>query len=247
MWAEDSSVTHYQTRFGLETIATNAGVHCAGISRISSMTVGFWDVTRRVSNALPNWPGDTPVSYQVTASIASGSSVNVGAISMSTHTGTHVDAPWHYDDAAVKLDAVPLEVYVGPCVVVDARGHDLLESGLLADMDLTGISRVIFKTGQPDVWPEFPRQYAVVDPSLPAFLTERGVHLLGTDAPSVDPLESKDLLAHHTLGRAGVHILEGLALEQVNPGRYRLVCLPLRLMNADGAPARVILEPLRTA
>jgi arylformamidase len=163
---------------------------------------------------------------------------------MSTHTGTHVDAPWHYDDAGLKLHEVPLETWIGPCVVVDVQGVSSLRPELLENVDLAGVSKVIFKTGQPDVWTEFPSEWAVVDPSLPAFLAAKGINLIGTDAPSADALTSKDLPGHNALARANVCILESLALGNVQPGRYRLVCLPLNLHGADGAPARTILEPI---
>jgi arylformamidase len=200
------------------------------------------DITRRISNASPNWPGDTPVAYRMTSRIAEGSSVNVGAVSFSTHSGTHVDAPWHYNDAGLKLHEVPLETWVGPCVVVDVQGAAKLEAKLLQGIDLSGISKVIFKTGMRNQWLEFPTVWAPVDPDLPGFLAAHGVNLIGTDAPSADTLTSKDLPGHAALARAGVCIVESLALEGVNPGRYRLTCLPLNLENADGAPARVILE-----
>jgi arylformamidase len=202
------------------------------------------DVTRAISNVSPNWPGDTPVSYELVSRMANGDSVNVGAISMSTHTGTHVDAPWHYDDGGLKLHQVPLETWIGPCVVVGVEGVSSLGPELLENVDLNGVSKVIFKTGQPDVWPEFPQEWAVVDPSLPPFLAAKGITLIGTDAPSADELTSKDLPGHKALARAGVCILESLALAKVRPGRYRLVCLPLNLHGADGAPARTILEEM---
>jgi arylformamidase len=200
------------------------------------------DITRRISNASPNWPGDTPVEYSMTSRISEGSSVNVGAVRFSTHSGTHVDAPWHYDDTGLKLHEVPLETWVGICVVVDVSDAVKLEARLLEGIDLSGVSKVIFKTGMANIWLEFPTQWAPVDPDLPGFLAAHGVNLIGTDAPSADTLTSKDLPGHAALARAGVCIVESLALEGVSPGRYRLTCLPLNLENADGAPARVILE-----
>lgn len=202
------------------------------------------DVTRAVSAALPAWPGDTPYSYELVWSTERGDSVNVGAMRLSTHLGTHVDAPWHYDPAGARLHEVPIETWVGPCVVVDTAGAERLEPGLLSKVDLANVSKVLFRTGQPDAWTGFPREWPVVDPALPGYLAERGIDLIGTDAPSADSLDSRDLPGHRALARAGVCILESLALERVRPGRYRLVCLPLKLVGADGAPARVVLEPL---
>ncbi|MEY4529526.1 MAG: hypothetical protein RLZZ156_247 [Deinococcota bacterium] len=200
------------------------------------------DITRRISNSSPNWIGDTPVSYTVPVKIADGAPVNVGAISMSTHTGTHVDAPWHYLESGLKLDQVPLETWVGACVVVDAVGATELRPALLENTDLTGITKVLFYTGQPNVWQSFPLEWAVVSPSLPPFLAQHGIDLIGTDAPSADTLTSTELPGHAALAKSGVCILESLALDGVKAGRYRLVCLPLNLEGADGAPARCILE-----
>ena len=202
------------------------------------------DVTRAIHNAAPNWTGDTPVNYQTPVRISSGASANIGSISMSTHTGTHVDAPWHYDDKGLKLHEVPLETWIGTCLVVNAIGVSSLTPTLLDGLDLTGVSKVIFRTGQPNVWLEFPKIWAVTDQSLPPYLAARGVNLIGTDAPSADELTSKDLPGHQALAKAGVCILESLALEHILPGKYRLICLPLNLIGADGAPARVILEAL---
>jgi arylformamidase len=202
------------------------------------------DITRRISNISPNWIGDTPVSYTMTAEISQGAPVNVGSLTMSTHTGTHVDAPWHYIQHGIKLHEIPLTTWVGACVVVDVRGAEKLEPALLEQIDLTGVSKVLFYTGQPNAWQTFPLEWAVVDPSLPPYLAALGIGLIGTDAPSADSLTSQDLPGHAALAKSGVCILESLALDGVAAGRYRLVCLPLNLEGADGAPARCVLEPL---
>jgi arylformamidase len=208
------------------------------------MNSGLYDATRSISNKLPNWPGDTPVEYGLTMSIRNGSSVNLGSISMSTHTGTHVDAPWHYLENGLRLDEVPLKTWIGICAVIDAREAQTLTPDLLEGINLEGVTKVLFKTGQPDVWTAFPREYTIVDPSLPEALCKHGIKLFGTDAPSVDHLTSKDLPGHKAFAAARVCILEGLALEHVPAGRYELICLPLKLERADGAPARVILRTL---
>ena len=208
------------------------------------MHLGIYDATRTISNKLPNWPGDTPVEYGLTASIRNGSSVNLSSISMSTHTGTHVDAPWHYLENGLRLDEVPLKTWIGICIVIDARDSRTLTPALLEGVNLEGVTKVLFNTGQPDKWLEFPREYAIVDPSLPECLCKHGIKLFGTDAPSVDALTSKNLPGHKAFAAARVCILEGLALEHVPAGRYELICLPLKLERADGAPARVILRTL---
>lgn len=207
------------------------------------------DVSRALTPGHPNWPGDAPLTVQPGLRIAGGDTVNTGVLSTSTHTGTHVDAPWHYDDAGARLDELPLEVWVGPCRMLDVRGR--AEGGLLPASVLEGLRhdlppRLLLHTGQPAHWTEFPRDFVALSPGLIHAAAARGVRLIGTDSPSVDPLESKALDAHGACRDTGVLILEGLNLSAVPSGDYTLVCLPLPLSGVDGAPARAILLPAGT-
>lgn len=204
------------------------------------------DISRALTPGHPNWPGDAPFSLTAGARIAAGSSVNTGVLSTSTHTGTHVDAPWHYDDGGARLHETPLEVYVGEALLLDVSAHPgELGPELLPGSPSSGAlpPRILLRTGQPAHWGEFPREFATLSPALVHAAARRGVRLIGVDTPSVDPLESKALAAHHACAAAGVHILEGLNLSAAAPGRYTLVCLPLPLFGADGAPARAVLLP----
>ncbi|AWR87191.1 cyclase family protein [Meiothermus taiwanensis] len=198
------------------------------------------DITRPIHPGVPVWPGDTPFSYELVARIAGGDSVNVGKFTTTTHLGTHLDAPWHYVDDGGKLESVPLELLMGPCRVVDARGQGPLTVEFLKTIQLA--ERTLFYSGQPNRWETFPLEFMHVLPEAAAYMAAQGVRLYGTDAPSVDPLTSKDLPAHKAFAQAGVYILEGLALEGVAPGDYELVCLPLKLEGADAAPVRAILR-----
>jgi len=198
------------------------------------------DITRPIYPGVPVWPGDTPYCYELVSRIADGSSVNVGKLTTTTHLGTHLDAPWHYLDDGGKLETVPLEVLIGPCRVVDARGEAALTVDFLKTVRLA--ERTLFYTGQPNRWEAFPLEYTHVLPEAALYMASRGVRLYGTDAPSVDPLTSKDLPAHKAFAQAGVHIVEGLALEGVAAGEYELICLPLKLEGTDAAPVRAILR-----
>ncbi|RIH86647.1 Kynurenine formamidase [Meiothermus luteus] len=198
------------------------------------------DITRPIYPGVPVWPGDTPYSYELTARIAQGDSVNVGKITTTTHLGTHLDAPWHYVEAGEKLESVPLSVLVGPCRVVDARGQKALSVEFLKGVELA--ERTLFYTGEPNRWDTFPHHFMHVLPEAALYLAAQGVRLYGTDGPSVDPLTSKDLPAHRAFARGGVFILEGLALEGVPAGSYELIALPMRLEGADAAPVRAILR-----
>ena len=208
------------------------------------------DITRQLRDGHPTWPGDAPLEIRVNGRIAEGSSVNVGSLSGSLHVGTHVDAPWHYDDDGVRLGGLDLDRWVGEALVVDVRGDAALvtAAALEAAVAAAGAgappARLLLRTGQSDDWgTTFPVDFRALDPGAVAWAAAHGARLLGTDAPSVDPLTSKDLPAHAACAAHDVAILEGLALARVAPGRYELLCLPLSLPEADGSPARALLRP----
>ena len=202
------------------------------------------DISRLVRAGIPVWPGDTAFDFSFVARIAEGASCNVGRVEMSVHTGTHIDAPLHFDDEGADAARVPLENYVGPCVVADVRpsARGILPGDLpeaLADQ-LATAPRLLLRS-----YAERPAAFdegmAHCTPELADWLSARGVRLLGVDTDSMDAFESKDLPAHHRLHHHGIAILEGIDLSAVRPGLYELVALPLRLEGADGSPVRAIL------
>ena len=232
---------------------------------------GPWlDVTRALAPGHPNWPGDTPLTLTATARKAAGDSVNVMALTTSTHLGTHLDAPYHYDEDGGRLEAVPLGDLLGPCLVLDVRDAGVPDGApVTAEVALAALervsareprasargprasardprapARVLLRTGQPDAWDTFPQGFRPLSEALVEALAGRGVRLLGTDAPSVDAFTSKVLPVHATCAREAVWIVEGLALARVEEGAYELVCLPLRLIGADASPVRALLRPL---
>ncbi len=199
------------------------------------------DISRPLSAGTAGWPGDEPFQFRPSWTQAAGASVNVGMVSTSVHMGTHVDAPFHYDRAGATVDRLAPDVFVGPAWVVDVRGAASWQDRVEA-LDFTAVPRVLFRTGG---WPDstrFPAAVPVMEPTLPAWLAGRGVVLVGVDVPSVDALDSKTLDNHHALGRAGVAILEGAWLDEVTPGRYELLALPLSIVGADGSPVRAVLR-----
>jgi len=201
------------------------------------------DITRPLYTGLPVWPGDTPAEFGFANTKAAGHAANVGRWRLSAHTGTHADAPFHYNDRGAKLDELDPALFVGPAVVLDVRGHTTLTPGLLARHDLGGAPRVLFRT---DTWTDlrtFPARWPVFAPDAPAWLAARGVRLVGMDVPSVDVIDSRELPIHHALDRAGIVILENLDLAGVAPGRYELIALPLKVRGGDGSPVRAVLRP----
>ncbi len=179
------------------------------------------------------YPGDPQVHIERAASISGGDVVNLTRIDFGLHSGTHVDAPVHFIDGAAGVDAIPLDALVGPCEVVEAP--DLSPASVAA---APPVERILFKTPNSELWAtdEFADEFARLDGAAAELLVERGVRLIGVDYLSVG-----DEQAHHTLLEAGVVPVEGLDLRAIEPGSYELVCLPLRVVGADGAPARAIL------
>jgi len=205
------------------------------------MSVRILDISQPLGSGTAVWPGDRPVEVGWTLKRVSGDSVNVAALAMSVHAGTHVDGPHHCDDAGRRPAELDLAAFVGSAVVVDARGRETLDIDAVAGIDLRAAERVLFRTRDAVDPYEFPRRFAALTPALARRLGDEGVRLVGTDAPSVDPFDSKTLTAHRALGAGGVAILENLVLDDVAPGRYTLVALPLRLVEADSSPVRAVL------
>jgi len=209
-----------------------------------------WDISRTLSNDFAEWPGDEPFHYRVTKEIAKGATVNLGAVTMSIHNGTHADARFHFDSKGASIEKAPLEVYLGRATVVDlvqsfsqSREKHLitLEDLRLHAEDIAATSRLLVKT---DRWSDstvFPEQIPVIAADVPAWLQKNGVKLLGLDLPSMDEIDSKSLQNHHALARAGIAIVESLDLSDVAPGIYNFAGLPLKIAGADGAPMRAIL------
>lgn len=173
--------------------------------------------------------------------IADGDTVNVAAVTTSVHCGTHVDGFLHIVDGAETAARMPLDAYVGRCMVVDATGVDVVSERDVAGIDLGAAERILFRTRSEIDATSFPTPFAPIAPELARTIAAAGVRLLGTDAPSVDPLESKTLDAHHALIRGRVAILENVVLTAVQPGAYTLVALPLKLVEADSSPVRAVL------
>lgn len=224
------------------------------MSALEVLDGGAWiDVTRALRVGHPTWPGDTPLALEQTALIASGSSVNVMALTTSTHCGTHIDAPYHYREDGARLGSLGLDLLMGACLVLDASSaaaaggddHGAVARAALEVLAATPAPlppRVMIKTGQRDRWERFPEGFAPLSVGLIEALAARGVRLVGTDAPSVDAMDSKDLPVHAACAATGLIIVEGLALERVPAGRYECIVLPLALVDADASPVRALLR-----
>ena len=202
------------------------------------------DVSVPIDANLPTYPGNTPFSLEAIKRVAAGDSSNVSTLHMSAHTGTHVDAPRHFFDDGPGVDALPLELLIGRARVVEIVSRKGIGADELADLDFSEDVRVLFKTANSRLWasPEFHKDYVGVTQSGADHLVSRGVKVVGVDYLSVEEFKKPGAPAHHALLGAGTIVIEGLNLRDVEPGIYEMLCLPLRIVGADGAPARVLLR-----
>jgi len=204
------------------------------------------DVSLTIGPDLLVWPGDPPVAVTPRSQIAKGDPANVSEVRMGTHTGTHVDPPNHFVEGAPGIDSVSLDVLVGEAVVVDARHLD--RPIQQADLEELAIperaERVLLRTANSELWRrervEFPDVYACLTPEAARWVVDRGIKLIGVDFLSVEQKGAEGHPTHHTLLENGVVIIEGLNLGDVEPGTYTLACLPLRIRDGDGGPARAV-------
>jgi arylformamidase len=207
----------------------------------------LYDVTLPVYAGMPVYDGDPEVRVEPRLQIAAGDQVNGALLSLGSHTGTHVDAPRHFRDGAAGLDALALDVLVGPARVCEVAPAPHVDATHLSAHDLSGVQRLLLKTPNSARWRagRFFPDFAALTPAAAQLLVALGVRLVGVDGLSVDPFGAAGAPAHHILLDAGVIILEGLDLSAVPPGAYQLLCLPLKIRDGDGAPARVLLTSPR--
>lgn len=207
----------------------------------------LWDITPPLTPSSSIFPGDDPFSVSWRSRTDAVCGANVSVIAMSPHDGAHVDAPLHLFDGALDAASLPLEPFIGPCIVIDlsaeATLHAIEPAALVSCMQRPLPPRVLFKTRR-----ERPQQWTTAFRPLSSELIEallnRGVRIVGTDAPSIDPADSESLPSHRLALSSGLFILENLDLCAVPAGMYRLIALPLALSGAEASPVRAVLESL---
>jgi arylformamidase len=196
---------------------------------------------------MPVQPGQPRVQIERLSHIEKGDQANISHLHLSSHTGTHVDAPYHFVERGLTVDMLPLEVLIGPAFVAEVLE---LEGNTIQAYDLARLhfprstTRLLIKTTNSHFWEdkltEFEPDYIHLAPQTAGWLIKRGIQLIGMDYLSVEGPTGKDFRVHHALLEAGVVILEGLDLSRVPEGPCQLVCLPLKIKGGDGAPARVL-------
>jgi arylformamidase len=205
----------------------------------------IYDISLPLSENLPVWPGDARLQRVHTSELSAGDSATVSRLTLSAHTGTHVDAPAHFIPDGAGVDSLNLDVLVGPARVVEALEVETLSADVLSSLPIpTDTPRILFHTRNSAYWARgeqtFQKDFVGIPEDGARWLVERGVRLVGIDYLSVAPFTAS-IPTHHVLLRAGVIAVEGLNLSGVPAGEYQLVCLPLKLVGSDGAPARAVL------
>lgn len=203
------------------------------------------DITPVLSERTAVYPGDTPPAREVLWRLEDGAPVTLSTLRTTVHVGAHADAPSHYGLDGRTMEAQPIELYVGPCHVIRARGRRGARVGL-ADLECEPprTERLLIHTGTFDGIEHWNEDFAGLEPELIDHLAGLGVRLVGIDTPSVDTQESKDLPAHGRFLAHDMAIVEGLVLGDVEPGAYELIALPLALEGFDGSPVRAVLRTL---
>lgn len=209
----------------------------------------LYDVSVPIFPGMPQWAGEQVVAEDPIARTPA-DRANVTTLTLTTHTGTHVDPPRHFMHGGKTVDQIPLDRWVGPCWVADVT--DALPEIEVSDLERAGIpddtTRLVLKTRSADLWQTDPETFVdtFVALSVPAaeWIVARGIKLVGIDYLSIGPFHTTGAETHLALLENDVIAIEGLDLREVAPGPYELLCFPLKIRDGDGAPARVALRRL---
>jgi arylformamidase len=205
------------------------------------VTGPYIDISPVLRQGIAVFPGDTTFSRSINMSFKDGQHLELSDIRTTLHVGAHTDAPSHYHGKGKSIDQRDLSLYMGPCQVIKVKAKSRIRPSDFSD-EITA-SRILFRTDSftnPDHWHN---DFSALSAELIHFLKGKGVVLVGIDTPSVDPATDQTLESHQAIFENDMAILEGIVLSEVNPGRYQLIALPLRIEGGDASPVRAILLP----
>ena len=203
----------------------------------------YHDVSLALSPSIAVYPGDPPLKISERLLISRGDPVNLSILEMSTHTGTHIDAPRHFLDDGATVDELPLDHFLGKAMVLDFTGVDAIGASDLARHAIRGRGPHLLKTRSAAFVEEagFRAAFAHLTEDGARHLADIGIRTLGIDSPSIDAFNSDDYAAHRTLLGRGIVLIEGLSLSRVAPGEYEMIALPINIRGGNGSPVRVVL------
>lgn len=206
---------------------------------------GWIDVSVSIYSGMVHWPGDPEINVSSALSMQRGDQCNVSSLSLGSHTGTHMDAPYHFVANGRQIDEMPLEVGIGNARVIGVGDPKSIKPAELEHHDIRAGERILFKTrNSSDAWQsdDFAADFVYVSVVAAEYLARLRVRLVGVDYLSVSGFKTDAAETHRALLEAGIWIVEGLNLSGVEPGNYDLCCLPLKFRHGDGAPARAALK-----
>jgi arylformamidase len=205
----------------------------------------IYDITLTISNDLPVWPGDTPISLVRNKDMQAGELYTLSQFTSTVHVGTHLDAPMHFVRDGHGVDQIDLDKLIGPCFVVDLTNVDSVDAQALEQVGIpANTTRLLCRTRNSQYWTQreqvFHTDFVAIHPSGAEWMVAHGLQLVGVDYLSVGAYEG-GIPTHEILLSNGVVPVEGLNLASIEPGEYELICLPLKLKDCDGAPVRAVL------
>jgi arylformamidase len=209
------------------------------------MTQGWMDISVPLRSGMVHWPDNPPVRFERMLDIERGDVCNVSKLSLGAHTGTHMDAPNHFLRDGIGIDEMPLTATMGRTRVIEIGDPECIKPGELAAHRIRRGERILFKTAnsargwQTDAFVE---DFVYIGRDAAHYLAAAEVQTIGVDYLSVGGFHVDGVETHQALLEAGIWVIEGLNLSHVRPGNYDLICLPLRIVGGDGAPARAVLR-----
>lgn len=199
------------------------------------------DITQTLTNDIAHWPEDTPFNFEVPVTKKDTGSVNIGKVTTSTHIGTHIDAPFHFDDNGETVESLDINRYIGEATVIEVYGREEITEALLSEHDIRG-TILLVKTQHTYETGIFPAGVPALTEEAAKYIGGLGIKLFGVDVPSVDDIDSKDLKIHHTLYENDIMIIENVVLTEAPGGYYDFIALPLKIEGADGSPVRAAVK-----
>lgn len=207
---------------------------------------GWIDISVPLHSGMAHWPGDPAFEASRDKSIDRGDVCNLTRFSTSAHIGTHMDAPIHFVKTGITMEKMPLDAVIGPCRVIEIKDREAIKPAELTPHKLREDERVLFKTrNSRRSWKmeRFDEDFIYISKEVAQHLVDRGIKTVGVDYLSVGGFRKDGVETHNILLGACVWIIEGLNLAKIQPGKYDLICLPIKIAGSDGAPARAILRP----
>ena len=199
------------------------------------------DITQTLTEDTAHWPEDTPFRFEVPVTKADTGSVNIGKITTSTHTGTHIDAPFHFDEAGRTVETLDVNRYIGEATIIEVYDTGEITREVLERFTIKG-QTLLIKTQKSYDTERFPGEVPVLGEDAVAYIASLGIKLYGIDVPSVDALDSKDLTIHHKLHQNDIMIIENVILAETPGGFYDFIALPLKIKGGDGSPVRAVVK-----